>query len=211
MKSNKAFWDTYASDFDSIYGTKNSLLNCAINKLFRNAIKLRFEKTLAAIPEMDVSVLDIGCGPGHYCFTLAQSGNRDILGVDFSESMIQLAREHTRELGIDDKLDFQVTNILDFNPLKKFDYCIMMGFIEYFEDPALILRKVLSMTNRKIFISFPVDGGLLAFQRKLRYKKRCFLRMYSYSDIEVLMRQLSISDFTIEKISRDYFVTISMN
>ena len=69
MKAKKMFWDSYASDFDAIYGTKNSVFNNIINKLFRESIKIRFEKTIFAIPEDNVSVIDIGCGPGQYCFS----------------------------------------------------------------------------------------------------------------------------------------------
>ena|ERR1035437_1224541 len=211
MKSNKLFWDSYASDFDAIYGTKNSWFNNAINKLFRSAMKIRFEKTMQVIPDEKVSVIDIGCGPGHYCFSLAQNSEREILGIDFSEIMIKLAAKHSEELGLEKKLKFEIANILEFEPNRKFDYSIMMGFIEYFEHPELIIRKALDITNRKVLISFPVAGGLLAFQRKLRYKRRCYLRLYSHDDIKELLKGLNISMFKIEKIQRDFFVTIDLS
>ena len=211
MEANKVFWDSYASDFDAIYGTTNSLINNAINKLFRKSMKMRFEKTMSLIPEDKVSVIDIGCGPGHYCFYLAQNGQREIIGIDFSEKMMQLATFHAIELGIEKKLEFKVENFLEFEPDKKFDYSIMMGFIEYFKHPEVIIKKALAITNTKILISFPVSVGLLAFQRKLRYKRRCFLRLYSYEEIKRLLEGLNISSFTIEKIKRDFFVTINLN
>lgn len=211
MKGNKLFWDSYASDFDAIYGTKNSWFNHTINKLFRGSMKIRFEKTLQIIPKDNISVIDIGCGPGHYCFSLAQNGEREILGIDFSETMIQLAANHAKELGLENKLKFEVANILEFEPKREFDYSIMMGFIEYFEHPELIIKRALAITNRTIMISFPIAGGFLAFQRKLRYKRRCFLRLYSQEDIRRLMELLNISSYAIEKIGRDFFVTINLN
>ena len=211
MKENKSFWDSYASNFDAIYGTKNSWFNNIINKVFRKTMKIRFEKTMQIIPEDDISVIDIGCGPGHYCFSLAQVGRRKILGIDFSETMIKLAQGHVKELDLNNMIEFEVVNILDFVPKKRFDYSIMMGFIEYFENPELIVEKELSITNQKILISFPVSGGLLAFQRKLRYKNRCYLRLYSYEDIQKLFDSLNIKSYTIEKIERDFFVTINLN
>jgi len=211
MKTNKLFWDSYATNFDAIYGTKNSWVNKAINRLFRSTMKLRFEKTMQSIPDEEVSVIDIGCGPGHYCFSLAQSGQREVLGIDFSEKMIQLAADHALELGIEKRLKFEVLNFLEFGPEKKYDYSIMMGFIEYFEHPELIIKKALDITNRKVLISFPVAGGLLAFQRKLRYKRRCFLRLYSSEDIKRLMAEVNINSYTIEKIQRDFFVTLNLN
>jgi 2-polyprenyl-3-methyl-5-hydroxy-6-metoxy-1,4-benzoquinol methylase len=211
MKENSSFWDRYASDFDAIYGTKNSWFNNAINKLFRESMKIRFEKTMQVIPEGEVSVIDIGCGPGHYCFSLAQKGQRDILGIDFSETMIHLAKKHATEFGIGNNIKFEVVNFPEMVSEKKFDYSIMMGFIEYFEKPELIIKKAIDITNRKIFISFPVAGGLLAFQRKLRYKRRCYLQLYSYKDIVRLMEDLKINSYTIEQIQRDFFVTININ
>jgi 2-polyprenyl-3-methyl-5-hydroxy-6-metoxy-1,4-benzoquinol methylase len=94
MLANKTFWDSYASDFD------------AINNLFRKSMKIRFERTMLIIPEDEVSVIDIGCGSGHYCFSLAQHENREILGIDFSEKMIQLTTSHALEFGIEKNLEF---------------------------------------------------------------------------------------------------------
>ena len=53
-----------------------------------------------------------------------------------------------------------------------FDYSIAMGFLEYIEEPKKVIEKVLSITKLKAFFSFPVDAGMLAWQRKLRYKKK---------------------------------------
>lgn len=210
MKTNKEFWDSYSSEFDAIYGTRNTLFNSIINRFFRDTMKIRFERTVQMIPEERVSVLDIGCGPGHYCFTLAKRGSREILGIDFSGNMIALAKKHAKDSGIENTLKFEVVNFTEFNPGKKFDFSIMMGFIEYFESPAAILKKAVSLTNKKIFISFPVAGGILAFQRKLRYRRRCFLKFYYYEDIRMLMEELDIISYKIEKIKRDFFVTINM-
>jgi SAM-dependent methyltransferase len=210
MKSGKLFWDSYASDFDAIYGTKNSLFNKSVNALFRKTMKIRFEKTLQTIPEDKVSVIDIGCGPGHYCFSLAKAGQREILGIDFSEKMIELAKEHAKDSRIEDRVTFEVVNFLEYKPGKKFDYSIMMGFIEYFQNPETIIKKTLDITSRKILISFPVKGGILAYQRKLRYKYKCYLQLYSRDDIRRLFEGLNISSYTIEKIRRDFFVTINL-
>jgi 2-polyprenyl-3-methyl-5-hydroxy-6-metoxy-1,4-benzoquinol methylase len=211
MTENKNFWDRYALDFDAIYGTKNSWINTIINKMFRGAIKIRFAKTISEIPEENVSVLDIGCGPGHYCFALAKKVSGEILGIDFSQNMVNLAVRHTEEINLENNPEFRVMDVLEFNPDKKYDYVIMMGFIEYFEEPEVILRKAISLTNKQLFISFPVAGGLLAFQRRLRYKRKCFLRLYHYTDISALMDKLNVQCYNIEKIQRDFFVTITLS
>jgi hypothetical protein len=96
-------------------------------------------------------------------------------------------------------------DLLEFEPNQKLDYSIMMGFIEYFENPGLIIKRALSNTNRSILISFPVSGGFLAFQRKLRDKRRCYLRLYSYDGINNLIEGLNVRSCIIERIQRDIF------
>ena len=102
-------------------------------------------------------------------------------------------------------------DVFGYEPGRKFDYSIMMGFVEYFEHPELVIERAINITNRKVMISFPADGGVLAFQRKLRYRNRCYLRLYHRKDIEDLMAQLEIMSYSIERIDRDYFVTINLN
>jgi len=101
---SESFWDKYATEFDAIYGTKNSVLNSLINKLFRKAMRQRFEKTVSNIPDEIVSVLDIGCGPGHYCVSLAKSGRREITGIDSSEQMIQIAQNYAVDMNLKEKM-----------------------------------------------------------------------------------------------------------
>ena len=50
-----------------------------------------------------LSVLDLGCGEGHYSRLLKQLGASQVLGVDLSSDMIELARQQERShpLGID--------------------------------------------------------------------------------------------------------------
>ncbi len=50
-----------------------------------------------------LSVLDLGCGEGHYTRLLKQLGASQVLGVDLSSDMIELARQQERShpLGID--------------------------------------------------------------------------------------------------------------
>ena len=51
----------------------------------------------------DQSVLDLGCGEGHYSRLLKQLGAAQVLGVDLSSDMVELARaqERSHPVGID--------------------------------------------------------------------------------------------------------------
>jgi len=211
LNTVKMFFDNYAKDFNEIYGTKNTLFNRILNRLFRRSMLLRFERTLKSCnPLQQSSVLDIGCGPGHYTIALARQGARKVVGIDFSEEMIKLAILHSNAAGYSSRCIFLVQDIFTYNPEEKFDHSVVMGVMDYISDPELFLKKVISLTSDNIVLSFPVAGGILALQRKLRYKKRCPLYFYTEEKLINLFSKIGIPHYQIERISRDYFVTLSL-
>ena len=205
------FFDNYARDFNAIYGTKNTFFNSIINKLFRKSMKLRFEKTIEECSPIEgKSVIDIGCGPGHYGITLAKRGAGSVFGIDFSQSMIDIAVKNAGQAGVQGKCTFVVDDFLTFETDKTFDYAIVMGFMDYIAEPDYVIEKLLSLTGEKALFSFPVDGGILSWQRKIRYKKKCDLYMYKYEMIQKILESAHCKHFDIQKISRDFFVSVSM-
>lgn len=207
-KNKEVFWDSYSHKFNSIYGNNNNVLNNTINTLFRQSMKLRFIETVNCIPATANTVLDVGCGPGHFCIELAKKGIPNVHGIDFSESMIELARVNHRNSGIKEEINFEVYDFLKLDDGIKYDYVIMMGFIEYFENPEEILQKAVSKANKKVLASFPKSGGFLAWQRQIRYKSRCFLKLYSKKELSALLDRLGVSSYDIRDASRDFFVEI---
>lgn len=205
------FFHSYAKDFDAIYGNRNTFVNRIINKYLRASMRLRFEKTLAGCSPIEgKSVVDIGTGPGHYAIALAKRGARRVLGLDFAEAMIRVAQQHARDNGVGENCQFAFGDFLQYEPNEKFDYAVVMGFMDYIAEPKRVIDKVLAMTNERAFFSFPVAGGLLAWQRKLRYRRRCDLFLYTRPQIEQLFASSAARRVTIEPIRRDFFVTAFM-
>jgi len=207
MVRAKGFFHEYAKDFDSIYSTGKGWIQGLINRFFRKSMRLRFEKTIGGCnPIEGRSVLDIGCGPGHYCVTLARLGAARVLGIDFAEGMLERAREHARGAGCLERCEFKVADFTSQSFEGAFDYVILMGFMDYMAEPRPVIEKALSLTRSRAFFSFPVAGGLLAWQRKLRYRNRCELYLYSEEQVRELFRPSKEFSVTVEKIARDYFV-----
>ena len=205
-----AFFDRYAADFDSIYGTSDGLVNGVVNRLFRRSMKLRFIKTLEACqPVEGLDVLDIGCGPGHYSVALARMGARSVLGVDFAEGMLDIARRRATDAGVAEVCHFEQADFFVHDFHRIFDYVVVMGFMDYVEDAAAAVRRILDLTGRTALFSFPAAGGLLGWQRQWRYRNRCALFLYRPESIERLFAGISGVSVTIEKIDRDFFVTAS--
>jgi len=209
MGDTKQFFDEYAHDFDALYGVQKNIFNQIVNPIFRKSMRLRFEKTMEyADPIRGKTVFDIGCGPGHYSIALSKAGAKRVTGIDFADEMINIAKQRSKEENVFHKCEFQIADIFGFEISEKFDYSILMGFMDYIADPAELIKKVITLTDDKIFFSFPKEGGLLAAQRKLRYRKRCPLYLYRKNDLIGLFSDFTPLKYQIEEISRDFYVTL---
>jgi 2-polyprenyl-3-methyl-5-hydroxy-6-metoxy-1,4-benzoquinol methylase len=205
------FFDAYASDFSAIYGNDNTPINAIVNRVFRKSMMLRYERSLAGCnPIEGKTVIDIGCGPGHYSVALAARGASRVLGVDFASGMIDIATKRAADARVSDRCTFTLGDFLEVTGDEKFDYAIVMGFMDYIADPLALMQKVLKVCRGKAFFSFPADGGVLAWQRRVRYKSRCELYLYDEAQIRSLISKLDVKGSSVEPISRDYFVTLTV-
>ena len=201
------FFDSYAHDFDAIYGARHTAVNRLINTFFRKSMRMRYERTIEGCDPIEGrSVVDIGCGPGHFGIALASKGAGRVLGLDFAEQMLAVAHRHAERKGVADKCEWVLGDFLTYPFEERFDYAIVCGFMDYIAEPTPVIDKVLSITKSKAFFSFPSASGVLAWQRKVRYRSRCDLFMYTRPQLEDLFRGKN-ADVTIEPIARDFFVT----
>ena len=65
------------------------------------------------------SVLDVACGDGLYTRQLHARGAQRVVGVDISEEMIRVARQH--EAAQPAGIDYHVSDVADMAPLGAFD------------------------------------------------------------------------------------------
>jgi len=202
------FFDRYAVDFDAIYGNDNRAFERVINNLFRRAMVIRYEKTIAGCDPIEGrTVIDIGCGSGHYSVALARAGAARVLGLDFAPGMLKIAQSSAEKFGVAGRCTFEHGDFLTYPLAEQFDYAIVMGFMDYVSDPRPVIDRVLGIVRRRAFFSFPKDGGPLAWQRKLRYRNRCDLFLYREDQIRGLFAATG-AKFSIEPAGRDVFVTL---
>jgi SAM-dependent methyltransferase len=71
-------------------------------------------RTLAEALEIrpDDVVIDVGCGCGVLSFVAARLGAKRVIGCDLSEQAIEIARENAVRLGLEDRVEFRVGDLL---------------------------------------------------------------------------------------------------
>jgi 2-polyprenyl-3-methyl-5-hydroxy-6-metoxy-1,4-benzoquinol methylase len=207
-----AFFDREAARFPNVNERDAPWVRRLTNALFRRSLRLRFERVMSECVNLEGRrVLDIGCGPGTYSIALAQAGAKSVVGIDVAPGMIEIARKGAAQAGVDGQCEFHFTGLDDYQSEAAFDYVIAMGIMDYVERADLFVQKALSLAGGKAFFSFPKRGGILAWQRRLRYRQKCPLFMYSREDLENLLGSVRDFNWTIESIARDWLVIAQKN
>lgn len=208
------FFEGYARDFDHIYDdTGKGPIARYIDTNLRKEMRLRFENTFAQLqPMKDRSLLDAGCGGGRYAIPAAKAGASRILGIDFSDTMLELARQKARAEGVADVCQFENGDLLTY-PIepKSFDYAIAIGFFDYMQDPEAALKALARAAKRRVFISLPKRWHVLTPQRWVRYTLfKCFVRFYSRPEVERLAASVNPKKVTILDIGREYNLVVDL-
>ena len=103
-------------------------------------------------------MIDIGSGPGHYAVALAARGAARVLGVDFAPGWSRSPASARTAPASATAVRF-ARRLPHLSGDETFDYAIVMGFMDYIEEPRGLIEKVLRVCRGKAFFSFPADGG----------------------------------------------------
>src|SRR5438128_11430087 len=99
LRSVLRYFDATATSFDSIYSSPR-----LIDRILRRDMYARFRRTVEeCYPLVGKSVLDVGCGSGQYAIALAERGAREVVGLDFAQSMLDIAAEKARRARVSDR------------------------------------------------------------------------------------------------------------
>ncbi len=85
-------------------------------------------------------VFDAGCGPGLYAEELVRRGAREVVGVDASRTMVELARERVKEGATFWVHDLQ--SPFDWVESGSFDLALMALVIHHLDDRVSALREM---------------------------------------------------------------------
>ncbi len=204
----KAHFRKQAVRFDTIYEDKKRLWHKLVDKFFRQVVKDRFDLTFREITELEgKSILDVGCGSGRYALEFARRGADKILGIDYAQEMIELARGYAENMKEKAKCRFVCGHFTDHDFREQFDYTVAMGLFDYLKNPSAYLAKMRTLTRSRVIASFPKKRTLRGVIRKIRlFLAGCPVHFYSRREIEGLLRENQISEYKIFDLSRDLII-----
>jgi 2-polyprenyl-3-methyl-5-hydroxy-6-metoxy-1,4-benzoquinol methylase len=205
------FFDGYSEKWDSLYGKerKKDPFSKFADEVLRAVIKRRLSTTLGFTKSEKIkTVLDAGCGSGQYVVEFAKQG-KHVTALDFAESMLKIAKKSVNDQNLTG-VDFVQADFVEHNFSKKYDAVCAMGFFDYIENPAPVLKKMVEISNHEVYASFPKAKGILAIQRRVRYKLRsCPLWLYSEKRLLAILEESGVSGkYELVDLGRDWIVRI---
>ena len=117
-------------------------------------INLTLEFLRGFLPEAQMEILDLGCGPGLYTERLAEEGHR-VSGLDFSDRSIACAKERALEKGLE--IEYRCMDYLQMDYEERFDLVILI-----YNDFSVLLPKERTLLLEKVFRALK-KGGVFVF------------------------------------------------
>ncbi len=128
-------------------------------------------------------ILDLGTGPGYLPIEIARRApDINIIGVDLSRKLIQMAQANAAEAGLSHQLSFEVGNSakLHFDNAS-FDRVISTGMLHSLNHPVAVLREIYRVLKKggEAWIYDPANITTHIDKRKwkasLNFRERSFL------------------------------------
>jgi SAM-dependent methyltransferase len=173
-----------AQAFDDLYEDERPLVRLLRPGLLRR--RQLAEETVRAYRHP--RVLDVGCGSGRIGEFVLEAGAGPYLGIDFSEPMIDLARERIERYG--DRASLVLGDFIDASVKGPFDVILAVGFFDYIPDPDRFTNRMFELCapGGCVVGSFPTWSLVKGPIRKLRYEVigDCPIFNYSRQQLEQL-------------------------
>jgi SAM-dependent methyltransferase len=166
-----------AKQFDDLYEDERLLVSLLRPGLFRRR-QLAVD-TVASLSRP--RVLDVGCGSGRIGQFVLDGGASRYLGIDFSEPMIELARERLASFG--DRVELIMADFLEVPIAETFDVVLALGLFDYLPQPHRFARRMFECcaAGGCVVGSFPSWSLLKGPIRKVRYEWIGDCPIFNYS------------------------------
>lgn len=204
MEQNKVknYFEDIAQEFDNIYDNEGTVITKITNKLFRKSLYERMPITLEECGDVkNKTIIDIGCGSGRLCYLLSKEGASKVLGVDYSQQMIEIAKDFVVKKEVQDKIELRCIDFLSkFETDSKFDISVALGVFDYLKNPKEFLLKMKSISNEKVIASYPAKYAFQAPIRKIwLYSRKCPVFFYTESQLQNIYKEIGFKEIKIIK------------
>lgn len=131
----------------------------------RQADKLEKDLFLKVVnPKKGETLLDIGCGTGHFSFWFHDLG-LEVTGIDISLNMLGVAVDRLKHEEI--KLVRGDAHSLPFQD-KSFDLTVMITTLEFLREPRKAVEEAFRVTKSKVFLGVLSRWSILSLRRRLK-------------------------------------------
>lgn len=133
-------------------------------------------------------ILDLGCGYGENCKYFIENGAKEVLGIDISENMIEIANEKNSC----DKIEYKVMSMEEISSISnKYDMIVSSLAIHYVEDFDKLCFDVYNLLEKDGYFIFsqenPVGTGTIlgeecSKENKLTIGNKKYYLLSNYND-----------------------------
>ena len=185
--------------------------DCARNsEAMRNGYRQLATKAVSAIPSG--KVLEVGPGPGYVSLEVARLlPEAEIVGLDLSETMIEIATRNADEYGVSDRVEFRQgdASAMPFEE-SLFDFVISCGSLHHWKKPPRVfdeIHRVLKPSCSALIDDLRRDAPKESVRewtsghesRFIRWGARhSFSEAYTAREIEDILKNSAFEDFDVE-------------
>ena len=209
LNTQKKYWDSTVTDFDSIYSHRKSKFDNWIDATFRWDMYARFDYTMAhSEPIAGRTFLDVGCGTGRFAVEYAKRGAKRVVGIDIAQNMLDVCQQRAQAEGVSTQCEFALGDLLAHQPREKFDIVIGIGLFDYISDALPVLTKMRQVVTDRAIVTLPMLETWRAPVRKVRLAlKGCPVYFYSKSRVDELMKGAGFARYEMERVGQLWCVT----
>jgi 2-polyprenyl-3-methyl-5-hydroxy-6-metoxy-1,4-benzoquinol methylase len=113
----------------------------AIQKILRG----KYVRQIVKYAGRNGRILELGCGTGWLCFVLAESGAKEVCGVDFSPDQIAIAQSRAEAQGLANRVHFRCADGTQNNGLNELFDCVVAHAFLHHLNKAEISRTIASV------------------------------------------------------------------
>lgn len=194
-------FDRIAVSFDGIYTGEKTTIGRFWDRCTRRNIHDRLEQTLKALdPINGKRVLDVGCGSGRYAAALVAGGAKEVVGLDISRRMIDLANSLAMKEGLSSRCKFFQQDVLEYVTSDRYDAVVAQGFFDYVLHPEPVFARLRGLCRYRLIASFPWRYALRATPRKIWLAcHKCKVRFFTRAEILHLCQSYNFCCKSLER------------